>query len=122
MPHAATEKWLFGIVLWIDENPVAYGLRLVFNNVLECLKTSYVEEYKKYGPGNLLMSMLIRVLYEKNIHCCDLEGNIEKNKMKWTKKTYNHMRYVIYREGLFGNLLKISQSICDKNSWIVLKN
>lgn len=122
MPHAANKKWFFGIVLWIDENPVAYGLRLHFNNVLECLKTSYVQEYKRYSPGNLLMSMLIHLLHERKIDYCDLEGNVEENKMKWAKKTYNHMRYVIYREGLFGNLLKISQNICDKYSWIVLKN
>lgn len=109
LPHMAAQKWFFGIALWVDEKAVAYGLRLHFNDVLECLKTSYVDEHKRYSPGNILMSMLVDLIYKKNIKYCDLQGNTEKNKMEWTKKTYYHKRYTIYRGFLFLNLVNVKK-------------
>lgn len=102
LPRIATKKWLFSAVLWIDEKPIAYGLRLLLNNVLECLKISYVQEYKRYSPGNLLHSMIIHLLYDKNISYCDLQGNVEQYKTRWSNKTYRHIRYIIYRKNVTG--------------------
>ena len=102
LPSAASRGWLRTLVLMHEDEPVAYQLGLAFNNVYECLKTSYNENYVRFGPGNIIMQRLIELLYEENIRYCDLQGLMDDFKSKWTSTTYRHLRYVIYANNVAG--------------------
>ena len=102
---AAQNNWLRGIVILFDNKPIAYSYGLLFNNVFESLKTSYSEEYKKFGPGNILKIEIINFLLKNNIYNYDLLGLVEPIKMKWTDKTYSQKRITIYNNNTKSSIL-----------------
>lgn len=112
----AAQGWLLSAVLKLGEEPIAYQLGLSYNGVYDCLKTSFVDNYKRYGPGNLLTQMIIDLLYERNIRYCDLQGAVDDFKAKWTTKTYQRITYITYRNGMLGWLARISVQIRNKIS------
>lgn len=114
LPKAAEKQFLLLAVLQVDENPIAYQLGLIFNDVFECLKTSYIQEYSRYGLGHILMKLLIHNLYLRGINYCDFQGDIEQSKMNWTDKKYRHIRYVIYQKGVAGRLVELGHQLHDR--------
>jgi len=99
-PIAAQNKWLRGMVLCVDGKPVAYSYGIFFNNVFESLKTSFVDEYKQFAPGNIIKLKIIEYLHAHQIHFYDMLGVAEPVKMKWTKSTYTQKCYTIYNNNL----------------------
>lgn len=114
LPEIASQGWLLASVLLVGEKPIAYQLGINFNGVLDSLKTSYVQEYRNCGPGVILKNRFLSYLYKKNICYCDLLGVVDEFKKIWAKKTYCHIKYTVYREGIAGHLLKLHQKINDK--------
>jgi len=103
-PIASKKKWLRGMVLCVDNKPVAYSYGIFFNSVFESLKTSFIDEYKQYAPGNIIKLKIIEYLYEHQIRFYDMLGIAEPIKMKWTKSTYTQKCYTVYNNSLIGKL------------------
>ena len=112
----AENNWLRGIIISVNDEPIAYRYGLLFNNVFESLKISYVDKRKKYGPGNILMLETLKFLAQNNITHLDLSGSVEPAKMKWTKHTYTQKRVTIFNRNVKGRILYLAEKTRAKYS------
>lgn len=101
---AAKKGYLQGFILTLDGEPIAYSYCVLFNNVLESLKSSYDDQYRKFGLGNLLKYEIFQYLFEKKIAFFDFQGLIEPSKEKWASKTYKQYRYTVYNPNIYGRI------------------
>ncbi len=102
---AASNGWLMGFVIFHGKNPMAYSYGLFFNGVFESLKSSFSDDFKQYGPGNIIKYEITRYLCAHGIKYYDLLGVKDSMKMKWTSKTYTQKHYTIFNKNIKGRAI-----------------
>lgn len=98
---AAESGFFSGHILFMDDQPIAYVMGLLYNGVFLDLKESYRNAFREMSPGHVLKNFLFTRLYEQKTELYDFMGACEEYKMKWTDKTYSRVTYL-----LFNNTLK----------------
>lgn len=119
-PRAVENGWFLGLLLTVNDVPIAHQCGIVFENIFHNLKTSYDESYKAVSPGHLITGFAIRELYRRGVAIYDFHGDPEWYKMRWAKTTYSQIHYIMYNKTWRARLarmkLKVGQSLKAKRS------
>ena len=62
--HGLTENWLRVAVLYLDDQPVATEIHILFNGQATSYKGAYDPTYRKYSPASVLRIFVIQYLME----------------------------------------------------------
>ena len=106
-PAALQGGLLAGMILYLDERPIAHNFGLRRGPTYCCLKHSNLQEYQSLSPSQLLNAQLIQVLRSQGVETYDFMGKSEPHKLKWSKNTGAYARDSIwlYAPGAAGGLL-----------------
>lgn len=83
-PRAMQQGQLLGLVLYLDEQPIAHHFGLIRGKVFSCLKHSNTASYDKLRLGYLLVSELCNRLRERGVETFDFMGRSEAHKLQWS--------------------------------------
>lgn len=106
LTSAAENGWLLGTVLSVDDNPLAYAMGFIFENIYYNEKASYDESMRASGAGSYIYLPIIEELYRRGVRLFDFMGKCEEFKMRWTQATYTRTTWMLYNNSVGGNLLR----------------
>jgi CelD/BcsL family acetyltransferase involved in cellulose biosynthesis len=98
--RAAESGFFSGHILFINAQPIAYVMGLLYNGVFLDLKESYRNTFREMSPGHVLKNFAFTRLYEQQTTVYDFMGACEEYKMKWTDKTYVRVTYLLFNNTL----------------------
>ena len=107
-PALVRHGWFLGAALLLDERPLAFIYGFPFEGVFVDEKESFVEEFKEYGPGNVLKARFLEELVRREILTFDYAGSPDPHKARWTDASYSRHIYVLYNRTLRGQLVRAS--------------
>ena len=81
-----------GLLMYLDETPVAYNLGLVRAGYYSCLKHSNRQEHQGLSPNQVLNIVLIERLRLQGLTMYDYMGEVEPHKMRWSPETRTYLR------------------------------
>lgn len=83
---AAGRGWLRLLFLRVDDRAVAFEYCMEMNGALYVLKIGYDSEYRKWGPGKILIHEAIAWCYARGLQTFELLGTDEPYKLQWTDR------------------------------------
>lgn len=110
-PIAAAGDIFRGYILYLDETPIAHIYGLYDQGTFYCLKLSYVEALKKFGPGIAITAMAIKDLIDNSARLWDFVGPTEGYKRRWAKESYTIRKYVFFSRTLRGRMLNMCRRL-----------
>ena len=100
-------------LLWDDQTPIAFALRINQNETLYALETSFSQKYFEYSPGLLIHKYLVEQLFqESSIKTYDL-GEIGSYKSRWTNNKKDEINLFVYKRNIKGFLAWIARKLAD---------
>ena len=107
---AAADGRLRLFALAVDGRPIAFRLSLLDEGTLFLLKTAYDESFARFGPGNLLLRLVLRQCFEDPaIRAVDLVGHPEW-KRAWSTHAERLMRIKAAPAGSLAGYLLMAES------------
>lgn len=108
----ASEKgWLRLGFLFLNDVPIASQFRIVSNGVCFFLKTAYNDQYRKYGPGTILLSEMIKYIIDiDNVIEIDFGSGDEPYKKSWASKKREMKRILFFNKNLRGRFLALLET------------
>lgn len=97
-----------GAATFLDERPLAFIYGYALNGVFVDEKESYVDEFKDFGPGNVLKVQFLQELVRRGISTLDYGGEEDPHKARWTDKTYSRKIHALFNTTWRGQLLRLS--------------
>lgn len=73
------------LVLFYENEPVAYQYGYLYNKRFDGIQTAYLHEYAKVSPGKTMILKSIEILKERGVKLIDLGGGISMYKQAFTK-------------------------------------
>lgn len=107
-PAMARQGQFLGAALMLNDQPMAFIYGFRNGEVFVDEKESYDDAFKDYGPGNLLKTMFLAELVRRGIKLFDYGGIEDPHKSRWTQTSYSRRTYLITRNTLRGQLLRLS--------------
>lgn len=103
---ALREGLLYGQVLYLGEQPLAYNFGLQAGGVYSCLKISQTAQHEALSPAHLLNLQMINALRRRGVVNYDYMGAVEPHKLRWSDQTgrYGRVQVWIYNHGAQGAL------------------
>ena len=95
----------YGFILFLHDKPAAYEITFASGDELLSQKISYDEKWRKYSPGFVLKTDVIRWACEKGFRTNHLLGDIEPWKLQLGGILNPHVYVQAYRPGLHRTLL-----------------
>ena len=93
-------------LLRAENKYVAFNFFLKEGNRLSGIRTDYDDEYRYYGPGQIMILLTLRELFEDGRQWeFDMGGMASDFKLDWTDKTRNHIDIMATAPGYKGELL-----------------
>lgn len=83
-PRAMQHGQMFGLVLYLDDRPIAHHFGLIRGKVFSCLKHSNAADFEKLRLGYLLVYELCNRLRERHVETFDFMGRAETHKLQWS--------------------------------------
>ena len=108
---AADNGWLWGHVLQLDNEPIAYLHGLIYNKVFCNLKSSFKEKYREMSPGHVLRATVLQRLYAQGVGLYDFMGVFDDHKRVWTDKCYSRVTYALYNRTMLGRAARLGQKL-----------
>ena len=95
-----------GIVMYLNNTPVAYNLGLLRAGYYSCLKHSNLDAHQNLSPNQVLNLVLIERLRARGVSMYDYMGAVEPHKMRWSSATRTYLRTPtwIFSDSLCGTL------------------
>ena len=94
---AGERGWLRLVFLRLDGRTIAFDLCLEANGVHYLLKTGYDYDFKKFGPGMILRSMMLERAFSGSIDTYEFLGTIvganNRWKLDWTGNHHTRQRF-----------------------------
>ena len=109
--RAAAEGRFSGHLLFLDGQPIAYIMGLLYGSVFLDLKESYRVSFREMSPGHVLKSFAFARLYEHGTRLYDFMGKCEEYKLKWTDKTYCRSTYVVFNNTLRSRFVRVMDKL-----------
>lgn len=105
---AAEKGWLRLAFLFLNGTPIASQFRIVFKDTCFFLKTAYDLQYRKYGPGIILLSDMIKYVIDVD-HARDIDfgPGDESYKSSWASQRREMRRIIIFNNTLKGRFLAL---------------
>ena len=107
LPRAAESGQWLSALLSLDGRPIAYRLSIASHGVALGLKTSFVDDLRKFSPASVLQWMYLQRVHGLGIRCFDFSGNAEDHKMQWTHATYGLQTVQLFTPSFRGNLARL---------------
>ena len=105
---AASKGWLRLGMLFLNNIPIAAEFCILSDSAAVFLKIAYDEEFRKYGPGNIVMSETIKHMIDNDsITELDLGLGDEAYKKSWVDQEMEMSRLTIFNKNFKGRLLSI---------------
>jgi hypothetical protein len=89
--------------LYAGDTPIAVHFGLVDRGCYYVPKLAYREDYKEYGPGQLIVAQILRDLKSRGVREFDFLGPKMDWKMEWTSRCRVHGRYYWYCPNAVGS-------------------
>jgi CelD/BcsL family acetyltransferase involved in cellulose biosynthesis len=89
---AAERSWLRLSFLRLDGRAIACDYSIAFNGAWYSLKSGYDEDYRRFGPGALLLREQLRHCFEQGASCLELLGTEDSFKRSWTERACERTR------------------------------
>lgn len=107
-PAMAKCGWFLGAALMLDKKPLAFIYGYAFEGVFSDEKESYDDQYKEFGPGNVLKVFFLEELVQRGISTYDYGGVSDPHKARWTNQSYSRHIYILYNRTIRGQIVKAS--------------
>jgi len=118
LPLMATNGLLMANVLYIDKQPVAYGLCYNFKQCWGQLKTSFDDQFKAFSPGTHLVDLSVEQAFRDGAREFDFLGDRMRHKLEWTEQVRTHHTLYIYNS----NSIKARLAATIKQVTAFIKN
>lgn len=107
-PRALREGMLLGLVLYLDEQPIAHHFGLLRQQVFSCLKHSHAQSQDALSPSNLLMAEMLERLRLRGALTFDCMGVVEPHKLRWSQSNASYQRscFTLYNRTWGGQALR----------------
>ncbi len=102
---AARHGYLSMDFLQLSGKPIAAHLGFNFRGHYYLAKAGYDEEYRRFGPGQLLVNEILAQAAERGLHKFDFVGPATWDESRWTSVRHTNYRVFIFRKGWYGRLL-----------------
>jgi len=89
---AAQHGWLRLSFLRLDGRAIACDYAIAFDGAWYSLKSGYDEEYRRFGPGALLLHEQLRNCFESGASWLELLGTEDSFKLSWTDRSCERTR------------------------------
>jgi CelD/BcsL family acetyltransferase involved in cellulose biosynthesis len=90
------EGLLYGQVLYLGEQPLAYNFGLLSSGVYSCLKISQTAQHEALSPAHVLNLQMINVLRKRGVVMYDYMGKVEPHKLRWSDQTARYGRHPVW--------------------------
>jgi CelD/BcsL family acetyltransferase involved in cellulose biosynthesis len=97
--------------MYFNDNPIAYNLGVIKDNIYFYLKTSFDERYRKHSPSTLLRAHLIKKLIKDKIKILDFPGEPYEWERQWTEDLRWHKSLLIYNRTLNARIYRTYKKI-----------
>ena len=105
---AADKGWLRLGMLFFDNIPIAAEFCILSDSAAVFLKIAYDEGFRKYGPGNIVMSETIKHMIDNDsITKIDLGLGDEAYKRSWVDQEREMSRLMLFNNNFKGRLLSV---------------
>lgn len=91
-PRAMKHELLYGAVLMLQDEPIAYNFGLCHQQVFSCLKHSHVQSFDKLTPSYLLHDFLFQRLRSRGVVTYDWMGLPDPHKLRWSDHNSSYQR------------------------------
>jgi hypothetical protein len=102
---AADAGYLSLDFLELNGKPIAGHLGFNFRGRYFLSKAGYNEEYRRYGPGQLLVNEILNETPQRGLHEFDFVGPATWDESRWASARRTSYRVFIFRKNLYGSLL-----------------
>lgn len=92
LPAGLAEGLVYGQVLLLNGDPIAYNFGLIRSGVYSCLKHSNTTEHQPFSPAQVLNANLIDSLRARGVRLYDYMGKAEPHKLRWSGQTASYQR------------------------------
>ena len=110
---AAARGWLRLSFVRVDGRPVAVDYALVHGGSWYSMKTGYDEEFRAFGPGVLLLHLLIEQAYADGLQRFELLGDADPFKCEWAPASRELMELRAFSPSIAGYGAYLTDSACD---------
>ena len=93
---AAERGWLRLSFLRLDGCAIACDYSIAFDGACYSLKSGYDEDYRKFGPGALLLREQLRDCFERGASRLELLGTEDSFKRSWTDRSCERARVHVF--------------------------
>jgi CelD/BcsL family acetyltransferase involved in cellulose biosynthesis len=105
---AATSGWLRLGFLCLDKMPISTQFWIACNNASFILKTVYDQNYRKYSPGKILTTEMIKYAIDVDgVSLIDYVQGDEPYKKDWLPKRRERKGLLVFNSNIKGNFLSI---------------
>ena len=105
---AAEKGWLRLAFLFLNGTPIASQFRIVFNDTCFFLKTAYDRQYRKYGPGIIMLADMIKYVIDvDHVRVIDFGPGDEPYKRSWASQKREMKKIIIFNNTLKGRFLAL---------------
>lgn len=105
---SARHGWLRLGFLYLDDSPIASQFWISCNGCAFILKTVYDQHYKKYSPGKILTSEIVKYVIDiDKVKAIDYVQGDETYKQDWTPKRRERKGVLIFNNNLKGQFLAL---------------
>jgi CelD/BcsL family acetyltransferase involved in cellulose biosynthesis len=94
-PRALRAGMLYGQLLQLDGDSIAYNFGLVHQGVYSCLKHSQTLDQTAASPSQVITAHLIDALRARGVTRFDYMGKVEPHKMRWSPETATYGRHPV---------------------------
>lgn len=109
--RAAKRERFSGHLLFLNGEPIAYIMGLLYGGVFLDLKESYRMSFREMSPGHVLKYFAFGRLYDRGTRLYDFMGRCEEYKLKWTDQTYSRSTYIVFNRTMRARAARLASSV-----------
>ncbi len=102
---AAEMGYLSFYMLRLDGRTIAAHFGLSYKGTYYSPKIAYDENYRRFGPGQLLIEMILKECIDRDLSKYEILGAPAKYKAMWTCRLRRHFFHYIFCKRPYGHLL-----------------
>ena len=102
---AAKAGYLSLDFLELNDKPIAGHFGFNFRGRYLLSKAGYNEDYRRYGPGQLLVNEILNETLQRGLHEFDFVGPATWDESRWASARRTSYRVFIFRKNWYGELL-----------------
>jgi len=99
LPPALAAGLIYGQVLTLEGQAIAFNFGLIRAGVYSCLKHSNTQEHQALSPAQVLNANLVDRLRERGVRVYDYMGRAEPHKLRWSNETAAYARRPVWIYG-----------------------